>query len=72
MNPQEIRAFAERWRQVAAREREELRSTPLSTKFEQLAALMDSARQLDWETTDPAEVAAVRRRWNRLRELYGV
>lgn len=72
MKPQEIRAFAERWRQVAVRERQELRSTPISKKFEQLAALMESARELDWETTDPVEVEAVRQRWNRLRELYGV
>lgn len=70
MNAEDIRAFAARWERVALREREELRSTSIATKFEQLAALMASAIQLDWQTTDPAEVETVRERWNRLRACY--
>ncbi len=70
MNPEEIRAFAKRWQQVAAQERQELRSTSPLRKFDQLAALMESARRLDWQTTDAAEIEAVRERWKRLQVLY--
>lgn len=63
MTRREGRAFATRWRLAAKAERDELRATPLSRKFAQLAALMASARALDWATTDPAEVDAVRARW---------
>ena len=71
MNPEDIRAFSQRRREVAEWERKELRSTSPEQKFEQLAALMESARKLDWKTTDPAEVEVVRRRWKRLQVLYG-
>ncbi|MCZ6795023.1 MAG: hypothetical protein O7J95_15580 [Planctomycetota bacterium] len=72
MNPDDIRAYSRRWKMVAERERRELRSTPPERKLEQLAALMNTARKLDWQTTDPREVAAVRERWKRLQVLCGV
>ena len=70
MTGEEARAFAARWEQVAEAEREELRATPIERKFAQLAAMMESARALDWKTTDLAEVEAVRRRWNQLTDIY--
>ncbi len=70
LTPAEASAFTARWQLVADAEREELRSTSLVQKFAQLAALMASARSLGWATTDPAEVDAVRARWNRLVALY--
>ena len=51
-------------------EQAELRSTPMSRKFEQLAALMQSARVLGWVTDDPDEFEVVRNRWWRLAEYY--
>jgi hypothetical protein len=71
MTRDEAQAFAARWEQVAAAEREELRATPMERKFAQLGALMESAKALGWKTTDQREVEAVRVRWNRLAELYG-
>lgn len=70
MTPEEGRAFAARWQLVADAERDELRRTPMEQKLAQLAALMESARSLGWQTTDPAEIEAVRARWNRLVALY--
>lgn len=70
MTSEEARAFAARWEQVAEAEREELRATPMARKFAQLAAMMESARSLDWKTTDLAEVEAVRRRWTELADIY--
>jgi hypothetical protein len=66
MKDEDAKAFVERWRLVACAEREELRQQSLAEKFAQLSKLVDSARALGWETTDPAEVEAVRARWNRL------
>lgn len=62
-------AYATRWQLVANAERNELHQTPMGHKFAQLAALFESARALNWETTDPAEVEIVRARWNRLWSL---
>jgi hypothetical protein len=70
MTSEEARAFAARWERVAEAEREELRETPMDRKFAQLEAMMESARSLGWETTDLAEVEAVRARWNQLAELH--
>jgi hypothetical protein len=70
MTPAEGRAFAARWELVAEAERKELRATSMEQKLAQLEALMISAASLGWATTDPAEVDAVRARWNRLVALY--
>lgn len=66
MTLKEGKEFKKRWKLVRRAERAELRSTPMSVKLEQLAALMASARALGWDTTDPREVRAVRARWARL------
>jgi hypothetical protein len=70
MTSEQARAFAARWQQVAEAEREELRTASMERKFAQLAALMESARALGWETTDKVEVEAVRMRWNQLAERF--
>lgn len=72
MAPDEIRAFAARWKLAAEAERAELRLTPLSEKLRQLATLMASACAMNWEMTDPVEVEKVRARWLRLREPIGL
>ena len=72
MSPQEAKAFAARWKLVAKVEREELRNTSVAVKFADLAKLVDSARALGWQTTDPQEVEEVRQRWNRLVAIYRV
>jgi hypothetical protein len=71
LTPKAATAFAARWQLVADAERQELQSTPLQRKLEQLAALMVSARALGWETTDAREVEAVRTRWLRLAARLG-
>ena len=71
MKGEDIREFVERMKHLSAREIEELRATPPSKKLEQLAALMLSARLLDWQTTDPEEIDLVRRRWIHLKEKLG-
>lgn len=68
----EARAFRRRWKAANAAEIEELRSTPISQKFRQLAALMASAKQLGWTKTLEKEEADVRDRWNRLRRAFHV
>lgn len=70
MTRDDARAFAARWEQVAAAEREELRATPIERKFAQLTAMMESARALGWKTSDRREVQSVRARWKRLAELH--
>ncbi len=65
------RAFVERWRLVNEAEIDELRQTPVEVKLQQLAALMDSVRQLGWDVDLAAEEQMVRERWNRLRKAHG-
>jgi hypothetical protein len=70
LDRREAKAFAERWNVVAQAERDELRRTSSAQKFAQLAALMESARALGWQTSDPTEVDEVRARWNRLVAIH--
>ena len=70
MTSSQVQQFRERWRLVAEAQRQELRDTPVDRKFRQLAALMQSARGLGWETHNQAELRAVRQRWRRLREAF--
>ena len=64
--------FRKRWRIVGRAQRRELQLTPVSTKFEQLAALMSSAQQMGFTKSLDSEEAEVRKRWIRLREVSGV
>lgn len=68
MTTHQARQFRERWRLLAEAQRQELRETLPDRKFRQLAALMQSALGLGWDTHDEAQVDAVRQRWRRLRE----
>jgi hypothetical protein len=70
MDPSEVKAFAERWRLVAAAGREALLAQTGSQKLEQLASLMASAHALGWISRDPAEEEAVRDRWLKLAAHY--
>ena len=65
-------AFRRRWEAVGAAELEELRRTPVATKFRQLAALMASVQELGWEQELASEETEVRNRWKRLRRACGV
>ncbi len=66
----EMKAYAARWKLVAAFEIEELRATSIEKKFSQLCGLIAFAKELGWETTDQSEVDEVRARWNRLHAIY--
>ena len=68
MRPEDIRAYKQRWDLLAAFERDALRRMTLEQKLADASLLMDSARQLGWETHTPAEIEDVRARWNRLVE----
>jgi len=68
----EAKAFRRRWKAVNAAEIEELRLTPMSQKFQQLAALMASAKQFGWTKGLEEEEAEVRDRGNRLRKAFHV
>ena len=64
-------AFRQRWEAVTGAELEELRRTPVATKFRQLAALMASVPKLGWKEALASEEAEVRDRWNRLKRTCG-
>lgn len=66
----QAQAFVARWALVADAERKELRQQSMREKLAQLSALVESARALDWSTTDPDEIEGVRRRWCRLAASY--
>jgi hypothetical protein len=68
MTEAQIHEYQQRWRQINAFERAEVRRTPISVKLRQLVALMASARELGWDTRRPSEDAVVRQRWRRLRK----
>lgn len=63
----QIRAWHERWRIVNEAEIQELRATSMDEKFRQLAAMMQTAIVLGWESSTPQEIDVVRQRWARLR-----
>jgi len=64
----EAKTFHRRWMAVEAAELEELRSTPISQKFRELATLMSSARQWGWTEGLKAGEDEVRKGGNRLRK----
>jgi hypothetical protein len=66
-----IRAWADGWRLVNAREIVELRATSPTRKLHQLAALMGSVEAMGWSEILAAEDSEVRERWSRLRKAYG-
>ncbi len=67
MTKAEGRAFLKRWQRVNEQEKEELRKTPMSLKFQQIASLMASVDQFGWRAALSEGAEAVRERWNRIR-----
>ena len=64
----EAAAFKTRWAAVNRAERKELRTTTMSQKYRQLAALVASVSKLGWTESLAQEESEVRIRWNRLRK----
>lgn len=71
MDPRDAQAFKQRWKRVAAAEREELARMSAAQKFADIGMLMSVARSLDGSADENAGAAAVRRRWNLLVERMG-
>jgi len=67
MTKEDAHAWKERWRAIREVECEELRSTPIDTKFRQLASMMQTARVLGWHTSTPEEIEYIRQLWIRLK-----
>jgi hypothetical protein len=66
----QAQAFRDRWQRVNAREEEELRSTCLSVKWQQLNTLLHWARRLGWAPALAEGEDEVRQRWARLRKAH--
>jgi hypothetical protein len=71
MTVDDVRAWAERWREVERAEIAELRSTPPELKLRQLDALAQSASLFDWSSSDE-ENETVRELWMTLRRRSGI
>ncbi len=71
---EELQAWRDRWRLVNEREAEEIVSTPIEVKLEQLLSLMAMSRALGWDEAlrQQAQEEVVRERWLRLKKHYGV
>ena len=70
IDPAQAAAYLKRWRTVAARERVELRATPLEQKFRQLSALFASRALFPADSRLELEVEEVRERWARIRAAH--
>ncbi len=71
MTKDEVQAWQEGWRLLAAFEREELRRMSPEAKLERTAALMASARSLGWlGTRRHDDEEQVWERWRKLKEHY--
>ena len=68
----EARAYFERWAMIRDAQTDELRRTSMATKLRQLESLMASRLAFGPELNREKEVAALRKRWNRLRRAPGV
>jgi hypothetical protein len=69
INPEEARAYADRWSMAEAFELEELRRTPMEKKLMQLCALMASRGLFADDPEREKGVLEVRERWARLRQV---
>ena len=67
ISPRAAVQYQERWTLVQRRLTEELRTTSMETKLLHLAALMASAREMEWSVSLEAEDNAVRDRWMALK-----
>ncbi len=71
MTPEEAQNYIQRWKLVREIEAAELRRTPIETKLRQLAALMASHSLFGPEPDRERQIAEVRDRWARLRQVLG-
>ncbi len=71
MTREEAQDYIERWRLVRELEAVELQRTPIEAKLRQLAALMASRHLFGPEPDREKEIAEVRDRWARLRQVLG-
>jgi hypothetical protein len=71
IEPDEARAYLERWQVLRDFETAELRRTPMETKMRQLASLMAARDVFGPEPDRDAQVSDVRERWARLRRALG-
>ena len=70
MEVEELREYQDRWKAVAAVEREEQRQASEESRWQQLNRLLAMAAALGLkENVSQGDVDAVRRRWNRLKDL---
>ena len=67
LSPRAAAQYRQRWALAHKRLIEELRATPMETKLDRLATLMESAREMGWSQSLGAEDETVRARWMALR-----
>lgn len=68
---EEAEAFKMRWEAVNAFQLEELRRTPPHLKVLQLSTLMTWVKDFKWEKALKMDESVVRKRWERLKRIYG-
>jgi len=71
ISPSDAQALLNRWSMVRDAERDQLQTTPMEIKFRQLASLMESRGLFGNNPKREQEVAEVRARWLRLRQVMG-
>jgi hypothetical protein len=72
ISPEHAKAYLQRWELVREAEDRELRRTPLTMKFRQLAVLMASGHLFADDQKRAPEIETVRERWLVLRKALGV
>lgn len=71
MTPKDASAWRDRWRAVNAHRVAEVRAMTVDEKADQLDDLMSANVAAKWIRKREVEVEIIRRRWARLREVYG-
>jgi hypothetical protein len=56
-----------RWHRIHALEKVELRRASGEKRLRQFLSLFEMARFMNWETSTPAEIEEVRRRWRKIK-----
>jgi hypothetical protein len=67
----DAQAYLDRWSMVRDAERDQLQTTPMEIKAQQLASLMESRALFADDPKREQEVAEVRARWAQLRKVLG-
>ena len=68
ISPEQARQYLERWKLVRQAEVEELRTTSLETKLQQLTVLMASRSLFRGDRDRENQVLEIRDRWARIRQ----